>query len=154
MHRFNENNNLDYLKIGKSWCGMNMTVEDAVEFRKIIKSEIETIEKHMDEKIDAGFKLLNETISHNYDRTLEQIKTRVSDVTCQNHREKILDEKGRLSDRIIVLETQKRSIAWAVAFLIPVALIGLVYGILMYQKVEDLRIIINKNPPITKDINI
>jgi hypothetical protein len=108
---------------------------------------MEKLQHDFDEKIHDGFEMLNNTLE-------AKIKSRVSDMTCEKHREQIAERKQLLNDRIIVLETQRKITNAALILLIPSLLIGLVYGILMYQKVEDLRDKINNNPQIVKTIDI
>ena len=125
---------------------MAMTVEEVKSITDIVNDSVATIKEGLENKMESGFKLLNETITKNQENTTNQIKNRVSDVTCFTHR-------GSLDKKITILETRAKISNGTLVVLLPIAIIGIVYGILMYQKVEDLRDKIS-NPPIVKTIDI
>lgn len=120
-----------------------MTIEEMDKITGAINTAMKDLKLDFDQKIHDGFEMLNNTLN-------EKIKSRVSDATCELHRSNIREHSEKQSGRIIVLETRGKIAGWALGVLIPIAILGLVYGILMYQKVEDLRIILNNGkPPIT-----
>jgi hypothetical protein len=122
---------------------MSMTLEEMEVIRGIINSSMDKIQHDFDEKIHDGFDMLNKTLE-------AKINTRVSDMACQLHRKDITEKMERKDKRITILETKNGIFGAALVILVPCFIAGIVYGILMYQKVEDLRNVINKSPQIVK----
>ena len=117
---------------------MSMDVKDYQEITGIINTAMATLKTDFEKDIQNGFDMLN--------RTLEsQIKSRVSDTACEVHRKDISNERLEMVKQITVLETTINIMKWILGFLAPVALIGIVYGIMMFQQVQDLK---EDKPPI------
>lgn len=120
-----------------------MDVKDYQEITGIINTAMVGLKKDFEKDLQSGFDMLN--------RTLEsEIKSRVSDATCESHRKDIDDERLGMIKQITVLETTINIMKWMLGFLAPVALVGIVYGIMMFQQVQDLK---EDNPPISIENN-
>lgn len=117
---------------------MAMDVKDYQEITGIINTAMVELKKDFEKDINNGFDLLNKTLQ-------SEIKSRVSDSACEAHRKDIDNEKLEMIKQITILETTIKIIKGFLMILAPLAIVGLVYGIMMFQQVQDLK---EDKPPI------
>lgn len=104
-----------------------MTADEMEKIRKIIKDEMRDMKTDIDEKFARIFESLD-----------DKVNTRVSDTSCQTHRQEQGERLEVLGNRLTVIETIYKIIGGAMAVIIPLILVGAVYMITNYQKVQDL----------------
>lgn len=115
-----------------------MDVEDYTQITGIVNTAMKTLKEDFEKDIQNGFDLLNKTLH-------SEIKSRVSDATCEAHRKDLDEERVNMIKQVTVLETTINIMKWIVGLMAPIALVGIVYGILMFQQVQDLK---DDKPPI------
>jgi D-ribose pyranose/furanose isomerase RbsD len=110
--------------------------------RGIIGGEISKLETQLEKSMDSRFKQLEDKIAAAQVHTDDMFKTRVSDNACSIHRQSQKDMISKQNEKIAtIVATQKTTskiVMFILGMIIPVSIIGVVYGIIVYQQVQSL----------------
>lgn len=115
---------------------------DPEQVRRIVDESVEKMEGRLEKAMDSKFKQLEEQITASTKHSEDLVRSRVSDKTCETHRESTGKRIEDLTISFAKLETSQKTTGKIVLFilgmLIPYVIGGLVYGIITYQQVQGL----------------
>jgi ABC-type lipoprotein release transport system permease subunit len=117
-------------------------VKEMDKIREIIGGEISKLEKQLEKSMDSRFKQLEDKIAAAQVHTDDMFKTRVTDNACSIHRhsqeEKLSKQNEKIATIMATQKTTSKIVMFILGMIIPVSIIGVVYGIIVYQQVQSL----------------
>ena len=115
---------------------------DPEQVRRIVDDSVEKMEGRLEKAMDSKFKQLEEQIAASTKHSEDLIRNRVSDKTCEHHRESTGQRIEDLNIMFAKLDTSQKTTGKIVLFilgmLIPAMITGIAYGINIYGQLQSL----------------
>ena len=121
---------------------INKSAPDMGKIRDIVDEAVEKMEGRLEKVMDGRFQQLEDKIDSSTKHSEDMVRSRVSDKTCEHHREnsgkRIEDINIKLATIETAQKTTGRIVLFVLGMLIPALIGGVVYGIITYQQVQSL----------------